>query len=222
MRMPSPGRWLLPLTVVSMAALLVVRSANLVLAAAPIPPAPASVTPPPQPPPAAVALPAEPAADPPVSAPERALLTDLRRRKSELDAREAALEARESLAGATEKRLAARVDQLGGLQQRLEALDAAQRGRDEASWVKMVRVYETMKAKDAAVIFDDLDMPVLLQVVDRMKDPKAAAVLAAMQPERARLLTTELAQLRIQANQLAARPAQAAPAPPAKPPAAGG
>ena len=55
-----------------------------------------------------------------------------------------------------------------------------------------------------------------------MKDPKAAAVLAAMQPERARLLTTELAQLRIQANQLAARPAQATPAPPAKPPAAGG
>ncbi len=219
MQMPSPGRWLLPLTVVGMAALLVVRSANLVLAAAPIPPAAASVTPPP---PVAVVLPAEPAADPPVSAPERALLTDLRHRKSELDARETALEARESLAGATEKRLAARVEQLGGLQQRLEALDAAQRGRDEASWVKMVRVYETMKAKDAAVIFDDLDMPVLLQVVDRMKDPKAAAVLAAMQPERARLLTTELAQLRIQANQLAARPAQAAPVPPAKPLAAGG
>ncbi len=208
MRAPS-GRWLLPVTAVGMAALLVVRSANMVMAASPSPvtAAVAAVTPvaaaagsvsaPP------AALPAAPLADPPVSSVERSLLIDLRHRRGELDVREAALAVRESLAGAADKRLAARVDQLASLQTRLEALAAVQRDRDEASWVKLVRVYETMKAKDAAVIFDDLDMPTLLQVVDRMKDPKAAAVLAAMQPDRARLLTTELAQLRIQANQIA-------------------
>ena len=195
----------MPLTAFGMAALLAVRSANLVLAATPAPAvalpavAPVAVA-------HATDLPASPAADPPadppVSSAERALLTDLRHRKGELDAREAALAARESLAGAEDKRLAARVDQLAALQQRLEALAAAQRDRDEASWAKLVRVYETMKPKDAAVIFDDLDMPVLLQVVDRMKEPKLASVLAAMQPERARLLTTELAQLRTQANQV--------------------
>ena len=48
----------------------------------------------------------------------------------------------------------------------------------------------------AALIFDDLDMPVLLSIVDRMREAKAAPVMAAMRPDRARVLTSELARLR--------------------------
>ena len=68
--------------------------------------------------------------------------------------------------------------------------------RDDASWVGLVKLYESMKPRDAATIFNDLDMTVLLGVVDRMKDAKAAPVLAAMQPDKARELTTKLAALR--------------------------
>jgi flagellar motility protein MotE (MotC chaperone) len=57
-----------------------------------------------------------------------------------------------------------------------------------------------MKPRDAAAIFNDLDMPVLLAVVDRMKEAKAAPVLAAMQTEKARQVTAELAQMRARAN----------------------
>jgi flagellar motility protein MotE (MotC chaperone) len=53
-----------------------------------------------------------------------------------------------------------------------------------------------MKPRDAATIFNDLEMPVLLGVVDRMKDRTAAPILAAMQPEKARELTIKLAALR--------------------------
>jgi flagellar motility protein MotE (MotC chaperone) len=53
-----------------------------------------------------------------------------------------------------------------------------------------------MKPKDAAIIFNDLQMPVLLQVMNRMKEAKAALVLAAMTPDRAREVTGELAKLR--------------------------
>ena len=49
---------------------------------------------------------------------------------------------------------------------------------------------------DAAVIFDELEMPVLLPIADRMREAKAAPVLAAMRPDRARTLTAELARLR--------------------------
>jgi flagellar motility protein MotE (MotC chaperone) len=45
-------------------------------------------------------------------------------------------------------------------------------------------------------IFNDLDMPVLLQVVDRMKEAKVAPILAAMMPDKARDVTTQLAQMR--------------------------
>jgi flagellar motility protein MotE (MotC chaperone) len=135
-------------------------------------------------------------APPPVSDSERALLQDLRERRKDLDSRSAAVTARESLMAATEQKLNARVGELQTLQKKLEGLDAAQKQKEEAGWQGLVKLYEAMKPKDAATIFNDLQMPVLLQVLDRMKDAKAAAVMAAMTPERARDVTTELAQMR--------------------------
>lgn len=138
--------------------------------------------------------------DPPVSESERGLLLSLRQRRTEIEAREGALAEREAILSAAEKRLSARLDELTNLQRRLEALETARKDRDEANWRGLVKVYENMKPRDAASIFNDLDLPVLLQVVDRMKETKAALVLAAMQPDRARQLTAELAQLRAHLN----------------------
>jgi flagellar motility protein MotE (MotC chaperone) len=139
-------------------------------------------------------------AEPPVSDSERALLQDLRARRVELDAKEKALTAREQVLAAAEQKLTARVDELSALQARLEQLEAARKQRDEGNWQGLVKLYEAMKPRDAATIFNDLDMPVLLQVLDRMKEAKAAPILAAMQPDRAREATTKLAQMRTSAN----------------------
>jgi flagellar motility protein MotE (MotC chaperone) len=250
LRVPSPR--LLPLTIVAMAALLAVKSVDVVRAAVPSagtasgatsmvaaaqaatpPPGPAptaSSTPAPpttRPPPTVVdpaAKPAEPVAvgppappaEPPVSDSERALLLDLRHRRDELDARQAGLDQRDAVVAAAETRLDARVTELKALQERLEQLEAARKQREDVSWSGLVKVYENMKPRDAATIFNDLDMPVLLQVVDRMKEAKAAPVLAAMQPERARQVTAQLAALRGRSNTLPAD-AGASPKPVAKP-----
>ena len=163
-------------------------------AAATLDAAPAS---PPPPPGGVVSLApgAQPAAVP-VSDAERQLLQDLRARKAELDARERATAEREAVLSAAEHKLSERVDQLTALQTRLEALDAERKQHDEANWAGLVKTYESMKPRDAATIFNDLDLAVLLPVLDRMKEAKAAPVLAAMQPERARLVTQKLAQMR--------------------------
>jgi flagellar motility protein MotE (MotC chaperone) len=144
---------------------------------------------------------------PPVSDSERALLQDLRQRRSELDARSEAVTARESLMAATEQKLTARVGELQKLQKKLEGLDAAQKQKEEAGWQGLVKLYEAMKPRDAATIFNDLQMPVLLQVLDRMKDAKAAAVMAAMNPDKARDVTAELAQMRTGKNAAQMMPA---------------
>ena len=68
---------------------------------------------------------------------------------------------------------------------------AARKEREDASWQGLVKLYEAMRPRDAATIFNELEMPVLLQVVDRMKEAKAAPVLAAMQPDKARDLTAQ-------------------------------
>ncbi|MFY7962270.1 MAG: magnesium transporter MgtE N-terminal domain-containing protein, partial [Elsteraceae bacterium] len=51
----------------------------------------------------------------------------------------------------------------------------------------------SMKPKEAAQIFDKLEMDVLLGVAQRMKEGKVAPILASMQPEKAKLLTQILA-----------------------------
>jgi flagellar motility protein MotE (MotC chaperone) len=141
---------------------------------------------------------AAPAAEgpPPVSESEKALLQELRQRRKELEAKADAIAAREAVLAAAEQKLGTRVSELQALQKRLEGLDAAQKQKEDAGWQGLVKLYEAMKPKDAATIFNELAMPVLLQVLDRMKDVKAAAVLAAMSPDKARDVTAELAQLR--------------------------
>lgn len=232
---------LLPVTVACLAALLVVKSVSLVRAAVPasasaaapagsVPAAPAPVPAKPtaRPPattqspavpttPAPLAVPAARPAEVPVSDSERALLLELRQRREELDARTQAAAAREALLAAAERRINTRVEELKALQARLEALESNRSSRDEANWRGLVKVYETMKPRDAAVIMNELDMLVLLGVLDRMKETKTAPILAAMQPDRARLVTAELAQLRQRSNS-PARPAPTLPAATTTPP----
>ena len=197
---------LLPLALAGMAMLLVVKLAALREPPGAPPAAPglalvssaAANTPPPRPapPPAATAAATGPEAPSPEAAAERAILETLRARRTELDAREAQLAQREMLAAAAERRMAARLEELAALHARLEAEARTRDERAEQGWRQMVRLYEGMRPRDAAGIFDDLEMTVLVQVVDRMREAKAAPILAAMRQERARLLTTELARHR--------------------------
>ena len=225
--LPTPR--LLPLTMAAMALLLVVKSAALVRAAVPAQTAQAAgqaagqaAAPvstsgaaadadPARPDPTRDPVRPEPVRPEPMPAPEprprepvmseseRALLLDLRARRAELEKQAAALTTREAALGAAEQRVAGRVAELTDLQRRLESMEADRRAHDEANWRGLVKMYESMKPRDAATIFNDLDLPVLLPVLDRMKETKAALVLAAMQPERARQVTAELAQLRTRA-----------------------
>jgi len=175
----------------------------------PAPPVAATAKPAAQPSPAPPPVPAPSSAPeaaakgaPPaqVSGSEMAVLQELRQRRQDLDDRTREIEARGSVLAAAEAKLDTRVAELQTLQHALEALEAARQKNDDANWQGLVKVYEAMKPRDAAAIFNDLDAPVLLQVADRMKAAKAAPVLAAMQPDRARMLTSKLAQLRAERN----------------------
>ncbi|MFN7401895.1 MAG: MotE family protein, partial [Alphaproteobacteria bacterium] len=60
----------------------------------------------------------------------------------------------------------------------------------------LVKIYEAMKPLDAAAIFNEMEMPILLEVIDKMSERKVAPVLAGMNPKRARDVTQELAEMR--------------------------
>ena len=56
----------------------------------------------------------------------------------------------------------------------------------------LVKVYEAMKPQDAAKIFEQIDMDILLSVAVHMKEAKLAQILSKMNPEKAKELTVEL------------------------------
>ena len=160
--------------------------ANLVTGATPAA-APAAAAPPP--PPQAVPANQQPA----ISSSERAILERLQERRQELDTRQRELEMRENLLRATERRMEQRINELRELESRITGLEQR---RDEAEPTRfrgVVSMYESMRPKDAARIFDSLDMSVLIEVARAMRPPKLADVIAQMQPEPAKRLTTELA-----------------------------
>ena len=149
---------------------------------------------------------AEPAASPS----ERALLERLGERREELQQRGRDLETRTRLLENAEKRLEGRLQELRGLEERGEAT-AGRRGDTEAGGLKnLVIMYEAMKPKEAARVFERLPQDVLVPVVTGMNPRKMAEVLAAMAPEAAERLTVTLAS---RAKGLGAPGAPAAPLP---------
>ncbi len=83
--------------------------------------------------------------------------------------------------------------ELNSTKDEIKALLKKQDKQEKAKINQLVAIYENMKPKDAANIFNELEMPVLLQVIKNMKERKVAPVIASMSAEKARLLTKELA-----------------------------
>lgn len=124
------------------------------------------------------------------------VLQALGERRRQLDERERAIEQREALMQAAEKRIAEKVNELKAIQAKLESSLKKQEAEREEQLRRLVKVYENMKPKEAARIFEQLDDAVLIDVAERMKEVKLAPVLASMEPKKATLVTTELAKRR--------------------------
>ena len=131
--------------------------------------------------------------DRPVSPAERAILESLQKRRAELDARARELDVREDLLRAAEKRVGGRIDELKDLEARVSATLEQKDEGETARFKNVVTMYENMKAKDAAKIFDGLDIKVLLDVAKAINPRRMSDILALMTPENAQRLTIELA-----------------------------
>jgi flagellar motility protein MotE (MotC chaperone) len=131
--------------------------------------------------------------DHPVSAAERAILESLQKRRAELDARAHELDVREDLLRAAEKRVGGRIDELKELEARVGAAVQQKDDAEVGRFKNVVTMYESMKAKDAAKIFDGLDIKVLLDVAKEINPRRMSDILAQMVPENAQRLTVELA-----------------------------
>lgn len=121
-----------------------------------------------------------------------ALLESLSERRVELDARGEELDLRENLLKAAEQRVEQRIAELKELEARITAADDQRKLEEDERMKGLVTMYENMKPKDAARIFNRLDMPVVVKVASLMSARQMSLVLAAMDSAVAQQLTLEL------------------------------
>ncbi|MGH1572886.1 MotE family protein [Methylobacterium sp. P31] len=135
----------------------------------------------------------QPVSQPTPSPTERALLEKLGARRDALRQKSEELELREKMLGEAERKLETG---LGDLKKAEDKVDSAAKAKEDAEkqgLKNIVTMYEAMKPKDAARVFDRLGHDVLVPIVLAMNPRKMAEVLAVMQPETAERLTVALA-----------------------------
>jgi flagellar motility protein MotE (MotC chaperone) len=129
----------------------------------------------------------------PLSAAERAILERLQERRLELEKRARELDMRENMLKEAEAKLEARMNELKEMEARNGGGNGKREDADVARFKSLATMYENMKPKDAARIFDRLDIKVLIDMATLINPRRMSDILAQMSPEAAEKLTNELA-----------------------------
>lgn len=165
---------------------------------------------------------------------ELQVLQSLGARRGQLDQREQDINVQLALLAAAEAKLEQRIKAMNGLKAEMQGLLQQADAKEQTDTARLVKVFESMKAKDAAPRFELLEDSVRLPIAAAMKERVLSAILAEMKPAEAKRLTEALARRHSAAKAAAAAaaaqvaapaqpaPAQSAAAPatktPAKPP----
>lgn len=124
------------------------------------------------------------------------VLQKLSERRKKLDEMERAMQMREDLLTASEARIVKRVDELKTLEDKIGGATKAKEEAKAKELVDLVKMYESMKAKDAARVFDKLDITLAADLGRQMNPKKLGDIVAKMSADQAEKLTVELANRR--------------------------
>lgn len=122
------------------------------------------------------------------------VLQQLAKRREELEKKSRQLDEREAIVSAAEQRMEQKMVELKALQSTVEDLLKKRSDEEEQRLQALVLTYEKMKPKDAAQVFEEMDIDLLADIVSRMKPGKSAPILAVVTPTRVKELTFELAE----------------------------
>lgn len=122
------------------------------------------------------------------------LLQKLDVRRLELERREQALRVREKLVDLAEKEISGRVEEMQALQKELTILMGNLSDKEEEELVQLAKIYEEMRASNAAVVLNKLDDTIVFDLFKRMKRKSTAKVMEVMDPVKARKISQMLAE----------------------------
>lgn len=121
------------------------------------------------------------------------LFKTLENRNKELDQKQQVVKQQQLLLQVAEQKLINRQKKLLDIEKNIQSLVDRYNKSKEKDQEKLVSIYSAMKPKAAAAIFDTMDMSTLIAVVRGMSSRTLAPILAAMDPNKATLITRKLA-----------------------------
>ncbi len=124
---------------------------------------------------------------------ELEILQKLAKRREELDVRERGIDQKAGVLKAAEAQIDAKIAKLKELEASIKELVGVYDQKERERLTNLVKIYSTMKPKEAARLFNDMDMSLLTRVFEQMKESKSAPILALMDSAKANALTSELA-----------------------------
>ncbi len=121
------------------------------------------------------------------------ILQDLAARRELLDAKEKELEKRSFQINVAAEEIDRKILQMKEYEKRLSELVNKYNAQEKEKVSTLIKVYSAMKPKDAAQIFDTLNLDILVLLFSSMKPSTSSAILAQMEPKIAKEVTVRLA-----------------------------
>ncbi|MDD7314096.1 MAG: hypothetical protein PUH03_07135 [bacterium] len=120
------------------------------------------------------------------------ILQELAERREALDARAKEIDKRAIQLKVAETEIDKKLQQLKEYEQRLEKLINQYSQKEQENINGLVKLYTSMKPKDAARIFNTMDLEITVAILKGMKPSNSSSILSQMDSERAQAITAEL------------------------------
>ena len=120
------------------------------------------------------------------------ILQELAERREALDLRSKEIDRKAVQLKVAEDEIDKKIKQLQDYEQRLKKLMVEYNKEEREKITSLAKLYMNMKPKDAARIFNTLDMSILIPLLKEMKPATTSAILSQMNAERVKEVTAEL------------------------------
>ena len=120
------------------------------------------------------------------------ILQELAERREALDVRAKEIDKRAIQLKVAEDEIDKKLKQLKAYESKLEKLIQQYSKKEQENINSLVKLYTSMKPKDAARIFNTLDMDITVALLKGMKPSASSAILSQMNSEKAKAVTSQL------------------------------
>ncbi|MDR1026502.1 MAG: hypothetical protein LBL47_03790 [Lactobacillus sp.] len=120
------------------------------------------------------------------------ILQELAERREALDLRSREIDRKAVQLKVAEEEINKKIRQLQEYENKLKNLIGEYDKKEKEKIDSLVKLYSTMKPKDAARIFDTLDVDITVSLLKEMKPSVSSSILSQMRPEKAKAITDSL------------------------------